>query len=98
MDCDDVVLLLSGDAPAGFERRVVVVPPGPGRAFDEREWRDAVVVVALGVLEVEGRHGSRRRFDHGAVLWLDGIPLRALHSCGPGPAVLVATARVDRDR
>lgn len=96
--CDDLLPVLSGRVPAGFARRVVVVPPGRGRPFDEREWRDAVVVLALGVLELEGREGTRRRFDRGAVLCLEGIPLRALHSCGAGPAVLVATTRTGRDR
>ncbi len=94
----DLLPLLSGRVPAGFARRVVVVPPGPGRPFDEREWRDAVVVVALGALELEDHDGRRHRFDRGAVLCLEGIALRALHGCSAGPAVLVATTRTRRDR
>lgn len=94
----DLRPLLSGRLPAGFARRVVVVPAGRGRPFDEREWHGAVVVVALGALELEGADGTRRRFDRGAVLCLEGIPLRALHGCGAGPAVLVATTRTGQHR
>lgn len=94
----DLLPLLSGHVPPGFARRVVVIPEGPGRLFDEREWRDALVVVALGVLELECRDGSRCRFEGGAVLSLEGIPLRALHGCGTGPAVLVATTRTGQHR
>lgn len=75
------------------DRRVVVVPPGRGLPFDEDEWRDALVLVTHGVVELEGRSGSRRRFGRGALLWLTGLPLRTLHSCGREPAVLVALAR-----
>lgn len=93
VDCNGVLPLVSGPVPDGFERRTIVVPTGPGRPYDEREWRDALVVVALGALEVECWSGTRRRLGRGALLWFDGLPLRALHSCGEGPAVLVATAR-----
>lgn len=88
--------LTQGPVPSWCERRVVVVPPGAGLPFDEDEWADALVLVARGAIELEGRGGLRRRLGRGAVLWLAGIPLRALHSCGPEPAVLVALSRRSR--
>lgn len=76
-----------------FERRVIVVAPGRSRAYDETEWRDALVVVEHGQIELESAAGARRRFVRGEVLCLAGLPLRALHNRGPEPAVLVAVSR-----
>ena len=73
--------------------RRVAVAPGGTRAYDEAEWRDALVVVARGRIELEGRSGRRRSFERGALLWLAGVPLRALHNRGPEAAVLIAFAR-----
>jgi hypothetical protein len=76
-----------------FGRRTVVIAPGCARAYDEAEWRDAIVVVERGQIELEFSERSRLRFDCGDVLWLDGLPLRALHNRGLVPAVLIAVAR-----
>jgi hypothetical protein len=76
-----------------YEHRIVRIPPGCPLAYDEATWRDALVVVAYGNVEVEGRAGGRRRFRRGAVLFLTGLGLRALHNRGPEPAVLVAVRR-----
>jgi hypothetical protein len=73
--------------------RRVVVAPGSTRPFVEREWRDTIVGIESGEIELECTAGSRRRFTQGAVLWLAGLSLRALHGCGPGPAVLIAVSR-----
>jgi hypothetical protein len=80
-------------AEDGFEVRLVAVAPGRTRAYDEAEWRDALVTVACGAIELEGLSGRRQTFERGAVLWLAGLPLRALHNRGPEPAVIVAVAR-----
>jgi hypothetical protein len=79
--------------PEPFERRLVVVPPGSERAFDEAEWRDALVVVECGEIELECLGGTRCRFGRGDVLWLIGLPVRALHNPARTPAVVVATSR-----
>jgi hypothetical protein len=79
--------------PDVFEVRRIVVAPGRTRAFDEAEWRDTIVAVDSGKIELESWSGSRHRFRPGDVLWLIGLPLRALHSCGRGPAVLIAVSR-----
>ena len=75
-----------------FDRRVVAVPPGDERAYDEAEWRDALVIVVRGEIQVEAR-GRRARFGRGAVLSLAGLPVRALHNRGAEPAELVAVRR-----
>jgi quercetin dioxygenase-like cupin family protein len=79
--------------PASFERREVTIAPGGTRPYDEAEWRDAIVVVEQGEIEVEGRCGTRRWFRRGDVLWLTGLPLRALHNHADVPAVLIAVSR-----
>ena len=82
-----------------FSLRTVVIAPGEVRPYDESEWRGALVVVERGEIELESIHGSRRRFMRGAVLWLEGLPLRAIHNPGSERALLVAVARrVRRDR
>jgi hypothetical protein len=78
----------------GFGVRRVAVAPRAARAYDEAEWSDAVVVVARGRIELEGLSGARRTFERGAVLWLVGLPLRALHNHGREPAVMVAFTRL----
>jgi hypothetical protein len=78
---------------AGFEVRRVAVAPGGTRAYDAAEWGDALVVLERGQIELEGVGGGRRTFERGAVLWLVGLPLRALHNHGPEPAVMVAFTR-----
>jgi hypothetical protein len=76
-----------------FDRRVVVVAPGEARACDPGEWRDALVVVEHGAVEVEDDAGGRVRFGAGGVLTLDGVAGRALHNAGPDAAVLRVVAR-----
>ena len=83
--------------PPSFAAHRVVVAPGIARPYDEAEWVDAVVVVERGEIELECTRGGRRRFRAGDVLWLVGLPLRALHCCGSGPAVLLAVSRESND-
>ena len=75
-----------------FDRRVVSVPPGGVLDYDEADWRDALVLVVRGEIQVESR-GGRERFARGAVLSLAGLPLHALHNHGAEPAELVAVRR-----
>jgi glyoxylate utilization-related uncharacterized protein len=76
-----------------FDRRVVAVPPGGARDYDEADWRDALVLVVRGEIELEARSGHRARFARGAVLSLAGLHLRALHNRGAEPAELVTLRR-----
>lgn len=76
-----------------FDRRVVAVPPGGERDYQEAEWRDALVLVVRGEIELEAWSGSRARFARGAVLSLAGLGLRALRNHGAEHAELVAVRR-----
>ena len=94
MDLDRVPLRWFGRRlPPQFVRRVIVLAPGDTRVYDAAEWRDTIVVIERGQIELEGLNGSRYRFGRGDVLWLAGLPLRGLHNCGLTPAVIVAIAR-----
>lgn len=79
--------------PAAFEIRVLTVAPGGTRMYQESEWRDSLVVVEHGRIQLEGTGGSRRDFVTGDVLCLLGLSLRALHNLGSEPVVLVAVSR-----
>jgi hypothetical protein len=81
-------------APA-FRLRSVVMEAGAARIYNESEWRDALVVVTRGEIELECADGEACRFGRGSVLCLQGLPLRALRSRGTEPAVLFAVSRDD---
>jgi hypothetical protein len=89
----DRLSFLGRRLPPGFELRVATIAPGRQRTSAEDEWRDALVVVERGQIELVCLGGSRHRFGRGDVLWLSGLPLRALRNPGVEPAVLVAVSR-----
>jgi hypothetical protein len=89
----DRLSLLGRPLPSGFELLVVTLAPGRRRAFEAVEWRDAIVVVERGEIELESLRGGRARFARGGVMSLSGLPLRALHNCGPELAVLAVARR-----
>jgi hypothetical protein len=76
-----------------FVLRAVVLAPGCTRAYQEAEWRDALVAVARGGVVLECLSGACYRFRRGDLLWLTGLPLRALHNRGREPARLLAVSR-----
>jgi hypothetical protein len=79
--------------PPRFDRRVLVIPPGGAVPYDADDWLGALVMVGDGAVELIGVSGARRGFAAGAVLFLDGVPLRALANPGEEPAVLVILCR-----
>jgi hypothetical protein len=85
--------LLPAPLPSRFELRVTRVAPGHTLAYRDSDWRDALVVVERGAVELEWLGGARQRFGCGAVLWLAGLRLRALDNRGFEPAVLLAVSR-----
>ena len=93
MSDDEPRSFLRRTLPASFERRLVVVDPGRMREYDTREWIDALVIVEGGEIELESALGARWRFARGDILWLMGMPLRALHNNGHDPVILVAVRR-----
>jgi hypothetical protein len=79
--------------PPQFDRRVVEVAPGVSRIYMEAEWQDELVVVEQGQIELECLRGCCHRVERGAVLWLSGLPLRALHNRESEGVRLVAVSR-----
>jgi hypothetical protein len=76
-----------------FAVRDIALAPGATRPYREREWRDALVMVRAGQIELEDAAGAIARFGAGDILCLAGAPLRALHNRGPQPALLLAISR-----
>jgi len=93
MDDEGPPLRCRGALPGRFSRRVVTLAPGERCRYVAEDWADALVVVEDGTIELEDLVGGRRRLARGAVLWLVGLPLRAVHNAGRHPAVLVAVSR-----
>jgi quercetin dioxygenase-like cupin family protein len=89
----DRLSFLARRLPPAFEIRAVSVAPGRMRAYHEADWRDSLVVVEGGEIELDCLGGSRQRFRRGDVLWLVGLPLRALHNRGTETTLLVAVTR-----
>ena len=73
--------------------RTVRLGPGQTLGFRPAWWRDALVVVERGSLELVCTDGGRRCFGPGAVLWLDGLPVTLLRNPGPVGAVVIAVCR-----
>lgn len=78
---------------ASFEFRVVTVPPGASRVYQESDWEDAIVLVEHGRIELECLDGSRQEFGEGDVLCLVGLSLRTLHNRDEEPVRLMAVSR-----
>ena len=90
---DDPLVLAGRPLPASLRARTVRLEPGCSRPYDRAEWHDALVIVACGEVELEAQCGRRLPLGAGAILWLAGLPLRALHNRGTVAAVLVAVSR-----
>jgi hypothetical protein len=76
-----------------FEIRPVIFAPGDSLAYAEDDWRDALVLVARGEIMLETLSGGSWCFGQGDVLWLQDLPLAALHNQGDGQALLLAASR-----
>jgi hypothetical protein len=84
---------LEGRPHPAFELRRVALGPGKRHAYDPLEWQDSLVVIECGEVELECNSGARRAFGAGAVFWLAGLPVRAIHNHGNDTALLVAVRR-----
>lgn len=71
----------------------MTIEPGATLDYCAAEWRDAIVVIERGEVQLESESGVRCTFSSGDVVWLVGLPLRALHNPSTAPAVLVAVSR-----
>ena len=85
--------IAAGSARPEFVRHTVVLDPGTSRPYDDPEWRDALVLLIQGEVDLECSAGGRRRFHAGAALWLADIDLRVLHNVGVDVAVILAVSR-----
>ena len=75
-----------------FERRLVRLEPGCERLYDASEWADELVIVVCGTLELEGRSGRRWAFRKGSIIWLQELPLRAIHNPTDAVTILMAVS------
>jgi quercetin dioxygenase-like cupin family protein len=80
-----------------FRRRVVELAPGEELDIDADRWRDALVLLEGGEVELECAAGERSRFAAGAVLCLPP-PVRLLRNSGSEPARLISISRRARKR
>jgi hypothetical protein len=92
-DRDETPLVLAGRHWPAFEARTIVIEPGSARPYVESEWRDALVVVDSGEVELETTTGVRRCFGPGDMIWLTGLALRSLRNNGTERVVLQAVCR-----
>ena len=76
-----------------FDIRTVALEPGGSLAYQEEEWRDALVTVESGEVELEMTCGRSCFFGQGDLIWLEGLPLASIHNRGDEPTVLVAASR-----
>ena len=88
----DGLSFLGGSVPMAFELRLVALPPDDELPFVEAEWRDSLVVVERGALELVGGWGPAGRFLRGDILCLVGLGLRSLR-CGSRDATLLTVVR-----
>ena len=75
------------------EVRTVRVEPGASLPYEEADWRDALVTVESGELELVMACGRSCYFQSGDLLWLQGLPLASLRNRGEEPTVLLAASR-----
>ncbi|BBG04700.1 MULTISPECIES: hypothetical protein [Pseudonocardia] len=76
-----------------FRTRTVTLPPGASRPHHEDEWRGALVVVDVGMIELLCAAGGRRRFGTGSVLWFTGLDLVLVRNPGEHDAVFRGISR-----
>jgi hypothetical protein len=77
---------------AALRRRTITIPPGCTRPCDEG-WRDALVLVRRGEIELRYAAGGRGRFVAGDIVHLAGLRPVALRATGFEPARLLAIGR-----
>jgi hypothetical protein len=93
-DCARARLPFPGSRlPPGFTPRTVAIAPCATVTFEAAAWRDTIVGVEHGEIDLVCAGGARLRCLPGDVLWLTGLSLIALHNPGDEPAVLVAVRR-----
>lgn len=85
--------LLRRQPPPWAQLSVVSIAVGCRHAHDPRQWRGALVVLEHGELHLECLSGNHWRFREGAVMFLAGLPIRALWNVGAETATLCVLSR-----
>lgn len=77
---------------------MMIIDPGCAQPYEEPDWRDALIEIDHGQIEIELRGGTRHRLITGDLFWLRDLPVRMVHNVGPDPAVLVSLTRTSHRR
>ena len=95
MNDDDEVDLdrLACTASAACEKRVVELAAEATLRYEPSEWRDTIVFVLTGEVEIECVDGERRCFKRGATLVFSPLPIRTIRNRATRPARLLAISR-----
>jgi glyoxylate utilization-related uncharacterized protein len=88
---------LAETASSGFCKRVVELEPESLLLYEADAWRDAIVFVTAGEIELECTSGERHRFRRGDILCLEPFPIRAVRNSSRAPARLLAVRRRARE-
>lgn len=78
---------------AALSKQVVELAVGEVLAVDAASWRDAIVFVTAGEIDVECGSGAGRRFCDGDVLCFARVSARTLRNRGRGHARLLVVRR-----
>ena len=98
-DTDEIDLdRLARGLSAHFGKRTIELAAASAFAYVEPNWRDAIVFVACGEVEVECASGERARFREGDILCLVSLHVRLLRNTGTAPAHLLAISRLGAHR
>jgi hypothetical protein len=76
-----------------FQARSITIPAHGERVVDAGFWRDAIVAVQRGRLEIETIAGGRLAFPPGALVCFEGVRLRALRCLDAESVVLLVISR-----
>jgi hypothetical protein len=76
-----------------IEVSIRILDAGTETAYHPDDWKDSIVEIEAGAVEIETCHGQAVAFNAGDVFWLAGLPVRALNNRGDIPAVLVTATR-----
>ena len=95
MNGDDELDLdrLACTTSAVCEKRIVELAAGATLRYEPSEWRDTILFVLAGEVEIECVDGERRGFTRGAALVLSPLPIRTIRNPSRRPARLLAISR-----
>ena len=95
MNCDDELDLdrLACTASADCEKRIVELAAGTTLRYQPSEWRDTILFVLAGEVDIECVDGERRCFKRGAALVLSPLPIRTIRNPATRPTRLLAISR-----